>query len=132
MKHFSRFLVFTEFSNKGYIIGFYDTLDEATFIAKQVFDTQNPNGSNEYYFESFNKTISYNVHPTVEYITPVCEHFETNGFYSAMVFDTQKANRFSLKDFMFYRANTVYAIPLDKYELDNLVFVKDTILFIAN
>lgn len=132
MINHKRFIVITEFNDIGHVIGSYDSLDEAQTICEVVFNLQQPKGGSESYYEETHNLLIYKVHPTGRYISAPQLHFTTDGTYSAMCIDCESIHNFSIKEFMFLRANTVYAFDIDKYETSENRFVKEFLLFIAN
>ncbi len=127
-----RYLVFTEFDDTGHVIGFYDTLKEAKKVFKEVFNQQAPGPDYIGRYEDALTLPTYKVHATGRYTTSYCRTMQTNGFYTASVFDTHFVENFSLKKFMFERANTIYAYDLENYDTEKTTFVKEALFFIAN
>jgi hypothetical protein len=127
-----QYLVITEFSNTGHIIGSFDTLEEAKRVCNAVFDQQNPDGTDKELYEHTHELQTYPIHPTGDHMVMKEAHLVTNGLYSAYVFDTSVDENFSLEQFMFVRKNTIYVFNMDDYDLDKLTYFNVAEMPIAN
>ena len=129
-----RYLVVTECKGIGYVVGFFEELIEA----EKVIDAlHNFNDSfftlkvNQLYEQAMDYP-TYKVHISCTFPIENCPRGITDGIYYSHVFDTTLIQSFTLKQFLFERANTIYAYNMDDYAGTKAGFVDFDLEFIAN
>ena len=130
-----RYLVVTECKGTGYVVGFYAHLHEAEKVIDELDSYNNAlcTLEGQQHFEQAMNYLKYQVHNTcLAYPLENCPRGIFYGEYATSVFDTSLVEEFTLKMFLFERANTIFAFNFADYQGDPKAFAKLDITFIAN
>lgn len=105
-----RFLLITERDSTGYIIGFFDDLEEAEKVMNELSSTYSTFwkiGTGQEFEKAMNYR-SYKVHPLINQGRfENCERCIFDGYNFIRIIDTEEVENFSLERFLFERANTI-------------------------
>ncbi len=105
-----RYLLVTECETTGYIIGFFDDLEEAEKAMEELSAKQGTFWSTgiSQEFEKAMNYQSYKIHPLVnQTLIENCPRGTCDGHHILNIFDTEEVENFSLNRFIFERANTI-------------------------
>ena len=126
------YMLVSEYEGTGYIIGRFEYFENAEKEMTKLMDAQNiswKNPSVELY-EKRKGFKSYKVHESCKYGLNG-KSMTTNGTYSVAIID-MTCEGFSIETFMFERANTIYAIPLEYNDEERHRFFSDNSYLLAN
>ncbi len=129
-----RYLVVTECNGTGYVVGYYEDLQEAEKVidALHCFNDALFNLSVNQLYEQAQDYQKYYVHPSCKFHIENSPRGMSDGVYFSHVIDTTMIHNFSLKQFMFERANTILAFDLEDYSENEERFVRFDLQFMAN
>jgi len=129
-----RYLVVTECNGIGYVVGHYEDLQEAEKVIDALHSFNDSLFSlkvNQLY-EQAQDYQKYYVHPSCKFHIENSPRGMSDGVYFSHVIDTTMIHNFSLKQFMFERANTILAFNVEDYTQGQGHFVGFDVEFIAN
>ena len=129
-----RYLVVTECKGTGYVIGFFQKLEEAEKVIEELHSYNDSYYSlkvNQLYEQAMDYP-SYKVHASCKYPIENCPRGITDGTYFSHVFDTELVENFTLKQFLLERANTIFAYNVEDYMNTKREFADFHLEFIAN
>ena len=129
-----RYLVVSEYNFNGYIIGYYDTIEETEKVLEELHSHNDPYSKPKqvHLYEQTMNYPSYRIHLTCSHFMDNCLRGNTDGQYDTHVFDTHLVYNFTIEKFVFERGNTVYAYEFDQYENIPRTFVDSALNIIAN
>ena len=131
----NRYLVVTECKGTGYVVGFYAHLREAEKVIDELDSYNNAlcTLEGQQHFEQAMNYPVYQVHQTCfAYPLEHCPRGMIYGDYSTNVYDTSLVEGFTLKKFLFERANTIFAFNFAEYVDKPRTFATFDLTFIAN
>jgi hypothetical protein len=135
MREKNRFLVVTECKGTGYVVGFYNELPEAEKVIDEL-DSYNDSLCSlegQQHYEKAMNYLKYRVHSTCfAYPLENCPRGIFYGDYVTSVFDTSHVEGFTLKMFLFERANTIFAFNFTEYVNKPRTYAQLDLTFIAN
>lgn len=112
----------------GFVMGSYDDEKEAIAKANKLWDEMYQDHETPY-LERNPPLLKYKIHPTGYFFYPDALACRTNGLRTTLIYK----NDFSIKEFMFLREHTVYAISLDECMEENAIAeIIDHAAFLAN
>ena len=135
MANTKRYLVVTECKATGYVVGFYEKLEEAEKVIEELdmYNSSLWSLEGQQHFEQAMNYLKYEVHHTCfAYPLEHCPRGIIYGEYSTNVIDTSMVEGFTLKMFLFERANTIFAFNFGDYQSKPRAYANLDLTFIAN
>jgi len=109
-----RWLLITEGESTGYIIGYFDVLEEAEKVMNELSAAHSDFWKTPQLFEKAMDYQSYKVHPLINQRRfENCERCIIDGYNFIRIIDTEEVEHFSLEKFLFERANTILLYDYD-------------------
>jgi len=129
------YLVVSELDATGYIVGNYDTIEQAREVSEDLLNSYERlhKGNGQELFERTMQCQTYEVNPSLEHhLIQNATECSSNGIYSVAIICTDR-DGFSLEQLILDREGTIYIFDVEDYDQDTTKhFVKFHPDFIAN